>query len=200
MWKPTLNLISKKTDFIIADSENTKKDIINYLKIPEEKIRVIYLAADEKYKFLNNNIGLKEELKSNYNIDSPFILYVGTVELRKNLPLLIKSFYELKKRGIPHKLILIGARNFGFNKILRLVNELRLIDEVIFTGFVPEEDLVKFYNTADIFVYPSLYEGFGLPPLEAMACGCPVITSNSSSLPEVVGDSGIMVIHTNLIF
>ena len=82
LWKPTLKLISKKTDFIIADSENTKKDIINYLKIPEEKIRVIYLAADEKYKFLNNT-GLKEELKSKYNIESPFILYVGTVRIKK---------------------------------------------------------------------------------------------------------------------
>ena len=132
-------------------------------------------------------------LKRRYNIDSQFILYVGNVESRKNVSLLIKSIYKLKKQGIKHKLVIIGARGFGFKQINELVIELKLSDEVIFTGYIPDEDLVKFYNAADLFVFPSLYEGFGLPPLEAMACGCPVIVSNTSSLPEVVGNAGILI-------
>jgi glycosyltransferase involved in cell wall biosynthesis len=193
LWKPTLKLIQNKTDCIITDSENTKLDCINYLKIPKEKIKVIYLAANENFKVLGNKNVIQTDLKFKYNIDAPFILYVGTLESRKNISLLIKSFYKLKKRGVNHKLVLIGARQFGFKKIIELVREFRLLDEVLFAGYVPDEDLVKFYNVADLFVYPSLYEGFGLPPLEAMACGCPVISSNLSSLPEVVGDAGILV-------
>lgn len=193
LWSPTLKLIKNKVDYVITDSENTKYDCMKYLKIPEEKIKVIYLAADKNYRVLGNKMGIQNDLKYKYNIDSPFILYVGNVESRKNVPLLIKSFYKLKKKGITHKLILIGASQFGFKKIVELVNELNLVNEVIFPGYVSNEDLVKFYNIADLFVYPSLYEGFGLPPLEAMACGCPVITSNSSSLPEVIGDAGLMI-------
>lgn len=192
-WGPTLKLIKNRTDCIITDSENTKNDCINYLKIPEEKIEVIYLAADKRYTYLKNKDELKNELRSKYNIHEPFILYVGTVESRKNVSLLIESFHKLKKQGIKHKLVLIGVHGYGSAEIVELVNSLGLSKEVIFTGYVSDEDLVKFYNTADIFVYPSLYEGFGLTPLEAMACGCPVVSSNTSSLPEVVGDAGILV-------
>jgi glycosyltransferase involved in cell wall biosynthesis len=92
-----------------------------------------------------------------------------------------------------YKLVIVGGKGWKYDDIFRNIEALNLQEDVIFTGYVPKEDLVKFYNLADLFVYPSLYEGFGLPPLEAMACGCPVITSNTSSLPEVVGDAGIMV-------
>ncbi len=193
LWKPTLKLITNKIDFIITDSESTKRDCIKFLKIPENKIRVIYLAANQNYKSLDNNNQLQNVIRCKYNISCPFILYVGNVELRKNVILLIKSFYKLKKKGITHKLVLIGALKFGYGKISNLVEELGLKNDIIFFGYVPNEDLVKFYNIADLFVYPSLYEGFGLPPLEAMACGCPIITSNTYSLPEVVGDAGFMV-------
>lgn len=192
-WGPTLKLIKNRTDFIITDSENTKNDCIKYLKIPEEKIEVIYLAADKRYKYYKNKNDLKNELKLKYSIQDPFILYVGTVESRKNVSLLIKSFYKLKKQGIKHKLVLIGVHGFGSAEIVELVENLRMSKEIIFTGYVSDEDLVKFYNTADLFVYPSLYEGFGLTPLEAMACGCPVVTSNTSSLPEVVENAGVLV-------
>jgi glycosyltransferase involved in cell wall biosynthesis len=192
-WGPTLRLIKNRTDCIITDSENTKKDCIKYLNIPEEKIEVIYLAADKRYKYLENKQELKDELRFKYNINDLFILYVGTVESRKNVSLLIKSFHELKKLGVKHKLVLIGVHGHGSAKIVELVSSLNLVDDVIFTGYVPDNDLVKFYNTADIFIYPSLYEGFGLTPLEAMACGCPVISSNTSSLPEVIGEAGVLV-------
>lgn len=192
-WGPTLKLIRNRIDCVITDSENTKNDCIEYLKIPEEKIEVIYLAADKRYKYMKNKNELRNELKLKYSIQDPFILYVGTVESRKNVSLLIKSFYKLKKQGINHKLVLIGVHGFGSAEIVELVKNLSMSKEVIFTGYVSDEDLVKFYNTADLFVYPSLYEGFGLTPLEAMACGCPVVSSNTSSLPEVVGNAGVLV-------
>lgn len=193
LWAPTLKLIKNNIARIIADSENTKNDCINYLKIPEDKIDVVYLAADKKFHLLKNKELIKEELKDNYGIKYPFILYVGNVEMRKNVSTLIKSFHLIKNQGFKHKLIIIGSGKYGFSKILSLVKRLNLLNEVIFMGYVPDEDLVKFYNTAEVFVFPSYYEGFGLPPLEAMACGCPVISSNSSSLPEIVGDAGILV-------
>lgn len=181
----------KTADKIITVSHNTKQDIINYFKTPDEKIKVIHLAADKKYQPLNKEIISK--FKEKYNLDFPFLLYVGTLEPRKNIPTLIKSIYKLKKNNLPHKLVIAGKKGWKYKSIFSLIEELDLQNDVIFTGYVPDVDLPALYNAADMFVYPSLYEGFGLPPLEAMACGCPVITSNTSSLPEVVGDAGIMI-------
>ena len=131
---------------------------------------------------------------NNYGINEPGILYVGGLEPRKNVDGIITSFYKLKTRGVIHKLVIVSAtKGHYYDKILRMIKKLKLEKEVIFTGYVQPDDLPKVYNAADLFVFPSFYEGFGLPPLEAMACGCPVITSNTSSLPEVVGDAGIMV-------
>ena len=193
LWNSTLKLIKGKIDMIVTDSINTKKDCIKHLKIPEEKIRVVPLAAASSYKPLPNLELVKTELEMKYNIKTPFILCVGTLEKRKNIPRLIKSFSILKNNNMEHKLVIIGRKGWKYNKIFETINRLNLNNEIFFTGYVPDEDLVKFYNAADLFVYPSLYEGFGLPPLEAMACGTPVLTSNNSSLPEVVGDAGVMV-------
>lgn len=193
-FEKSLKIIKNRIDIIISDSENTRQDIIRLLKIPEKKIKVIPLAADEQYRLLKNKELIKDELKNRYNIDFPFILSVGTLEKRKNIPLLIKAFYKLDKSEINQKLVIVGGEGWKkYTKIFNLIHDLNLHNDVIITGYVPDDDLVKLYNAADLFVYPSLYEGFGLPPLEAMSCGCPVITSNTSSLPEVVGDAGIMV-------
>lgn len=181
----------KNADKIIAVSHNTKKDLINYFKIPDDKIRVIHLAANEKFKPLGN-----QEIRTfrdKYGLNFPFILYVGTLEGRKNIPFLIKSFFELRSKYKDVKLVIAGKKGWKYKNVFSTIEELNLNNEIIFTGYVPEEDLPGLYNAATLFVYPSLYEGFGLPPLEAMACGCPVITSNTSSLPEVVGGAGIMV-------
>ncbi len=197
-WASTLKLIKNRTDFLITDSFNSKNDLIHYLQIPEEKIKVINLAPDKNFKFLKNQSEIKDELKSKYNINFPFILYVGHVEIRKNIPVLIKSFNQLLKKGITSKLILIGKPGHGFDEISQTVASLGISQHVIFLGYVPDEDMVKFYNAAELFVFPSLYEGFGLPPLEAMACGSPVITSNTSSLPEVVGNAGFTLDPTDI--
>lgn len=186
----------KNADKIIADSYNTKKDLINYFKIPDDKIRVIYLAANEKFKPLGNHEIYA--FKDKYSLNFPFILYVGTLEGRKNIPHLIKSFCELRKKYKDIKLVIAGKKGWKYKNIFSTIDELNLNKEIIFTGYVPEEDLPGLYNAATLFVYPSLYEGFGLPPLEAMACGTPVITSNSSSLPEIVGNAGIIVDPFNI--
>ena len=192
-WKSSLKFIKNRTNVMICDSISTKNDCIKLLNIPEKRLRVIPLSADEQYKPLKNKKQIHDELKSEYKIDTPFILFVGTLEKRKNVPTLLKSFYKLKKCKIEHKLVIVGGKGWKYTKIFDLIEEFNLKGDVIFTDYVTDEYLVKLYNAADLFVYPSLYEGFGLPPLEAMACGCPVITSNTSSLPEVVGDAGIMI-------
>jgi glycosyltransferase involved in cell wall biosynthesis len=190
-FKCILPITLKISDKIIVISHHTKKDIIKHFKIPEDKIKVIHLAANENYKPLKENEINK--VRKKYNLNYPFILYVGGLEPKKNIPTLLKALYKLKKQGIEHKLVITGEKRWKYKSIFETMEKLNLQRDVIFTGYVPDEDLPALYNAADLFVYPSLYEGFGLPPLEAMQCGTPVITSNTSSLPEVVGDAGIMV-------
>lgn len=188
-YKFLLSRTLKTADKIIAVSNSIKKDLITYFNIPEGKIKVIFEAADEKFKPISHE-GVNE-VKQKYNLSSPFILYVGLLTKHKNIPVLIKAFYKIKS-GIKHKLVITGTKAWKYREVFETVKKLNLQNDIIFTGYV-DEDLPALYNAADAFVYPSLYEGFGLAPLEAMACGTPVITSNISSLPEVVGDAGIMV-------
>ncbi len=179
-------------DHLIAVSEHTKKDAIRVLHIPEEKITVIHEAADAKYHLLaDTEVKIVRAL---YSLgDAPFILHVGTLEPRKNLPFLVRAFAQAKTRLGPTKLVITGKKGWYYENLFRLVNELKLNDEVIFTGYVEDEDIPALYNAAHIFAFPSLYEGFGLPPLEAMASGTPVISSNTSSMPEVIGEAGILL-------
>ena len=146
---------------------------------------------DEKFRVLDDD--QVRNFKIEYNLDFPFILYLGVPQPRKNIPTLIKAYNLLKKDGINHKLVIAGGKNHEYKKILNIVKDLNLQKDVVFTGHMHDEILPELYNAADLFVFPSLYEGFGLPPLEAMACGTPVITSNASSLPEVVGDAGLRI-------
>ena len=180
----------KRADIVIAVSNNTRKDLIRIFKLPEEKIKVTYLGVNEFFK----PIEVSESFLKKYKISKPYILYVGTLEPRKNIPTLLKAFYKLKKKyKIPHTLVVVGKIGWKYHEIFKILDILKLQKYIIFTGYVPIEDLPKLYSSADIFVYPSIYEGFGLPPLEAMACGCPVVTTNVSSLPEIVGDAGVKV-------
>ena len=188
-FKTLWPILIQKIDKIIAVSESTKRDVMKYYGIGEEKIIVVHEGVGDEFKPLSES----EMADMKYAFGFPFILYVGTLEPRKNIPTIIRAFLKLKEAGYAHKLVICGKKGWMFDEIFNLVSELALKTDVIFTGYIPKNDLVKLYNAADLFVYPSLYEGFGLPPLEAMACGTPVITSNHSSLPEVVGNSGIMV-------
>ncbi|NEZ47388.1 glycosyltransferase family 4 protein [Clostridium niameyense] len=181
------------SDKIITVSQHSKNDILKFFPMDEKKVKVIPLAAGKKYKPLEKNKCLNL-LKHKYKIDCPFILYIGGFSPRKNVKSLIISFSKIyNKLQNKYKLVIIGAKKDEGNKLLELTNKLKIASNIIFTDFVPEKDLPIFYNACSAFVYPSLYEGFGLPPLEAMSCGAPVITSNTSSIPEVVGDSCITI-------
>ncbi len=187
-----------RADCIIAISEQTKRDVVALLGVPAERVVVTLLAADERCRVIEDR-ALVERVVGRYGVGRPYILYTGTLEPRKNVPTLIRAFHALKQEmGIPHRLLLAGRKGWLYDEVFAVVKRLGLTEEVIFTGYVPDDDLPHLYNGADLFVYPSLYEGFGLPPLEAMACGCPVVTSNTSSLPEVVGNAGLMVDPTRV--
>jgi glycosyltransferase involved in cell wall biosynthesis len=171
---------------IITISENSKQDLIKIFKIESKKISVVYPAVSSNFFSIENNF--KEILKK-YNLKKDFILFVGTLEPRKNIVRLIEAYYNLIsnfKIPIPNlKLVIVGKRGWCWQEIFDKVKKLNLEKKVIFLDYVPSKDLPYLYRKALCFVYPSLYEGFGLPVLEAMACGCPVITSNISSLSEV---------------
>lgn len=180
--------LKKRKPKLMAISEFTKKEIMTNLNYPSEKIDAIHLGVDlEKYRPLTN-------FEKPECFTGKTVLYTGTESYRKNIPTLIKAFYKLKKKVPNVKMVKVGKPEDrqGRKNVLELINELKLGDDITFVGYVSEEDLPLFYNSADLFVFPSFYEGFGLPPLEAMACGLPVVASNTSSLPEVIGDAGIM--------
>jgi glycosyltransferase involved in cell wall biosynthesis len=179
----------RRANHIIAISENTKQDVMKMLNVKTDRISIIYEAMDENYKQINDEIKLAE-IEKKYDLNNRFIFYCGSLSPRKNIIRLLVAFDTIKDK-IPHKLVLTGGKSWKDKKVHNLIEKMG--DDVIKLGHVPDEDMPMLYNLADLFVYPSLYEGFGLPTLEAMACGCPVIASNTSSIPEVVGDAGIMV-------
>ncbi len=183
----------RRAELVLADSENTRNDIIELLGTSPEKVEVLYPGVDGSFRPVQDE-GLLSRARAVYGLDFPFILTVGTLEPRKNHVLLLDAYAVLREiSDVPHKLAIAGGRGWLYEGVFRRVEELSLERDVIFLGFVPDEDLPAVYSLADIFVFPSLYEGFGLPTLEAMACGTPVVASRSSSLPEVVGDAGLMV-------
>ncbi|WP_424353741.1 glycosyltransferase family 4 protein [Methanobacterium sp. MBAC-LM] len=180
-----------KADKIITVSYNSQRDIMEYFNVPEEDIEVIYNGKGENFRQLNSS--QVAEVKEKYRLPPRFILSVGGLHPIKNIPRLLEAYYLARKDGLEHKLVMVGGAVDRAGEIFQIITTLGLEDHVIFTGVVPDDDLVGLYNAADLFLYPCLYAGFGLPPLEAMACGTPVITSCSSSLPEIVGDAAKLI-------
>lgn len=181
----------KKAKAILTISEFSKNAIIKYYHINENKIVVTYPGV-KKLIVKNKNL-LKK-----YSVDSDYILYVGSLQPRKNLLRLIEAYNILLSQYPDIKLVIVGKKGWLYEDIFKKVRELKLERKVIFTGYVPDEDLPAFYQNAQCFVLVSLYEGFGLPVLEAMNYGCPVVASNVSSLPEVVGQAGVLVNPENV--
>lgn len=179
-------------DHIIAVSENTKKDIIKLLKIKEDKITVIYEAADKKFAPISNK-KIIDKIKNKYNLGNEYILHVGTLNPRKNIGFLIDVFSQVVKKMPNYKLAITGKKGWYYDGIIRKVKNLKLEKNVVFVGYIAEEDKVALYAGAKLLAFPSLYEGFGLPILEAMSCGVPVISSDRSSMPELVGDAGVLL-------
>ena len=188
IWLP---LAVRRLHAIITDSQASKRDIVLHLPVHPEKIMVIPAAASAHYRPMPGEA--IEPALQRYGVTSPYILYVGSLESRKNLPRLLQAYAKLREWSQQWHLVIVGARKWKYTPIFETVQQLDLQSHVHFTGYVEEEDLPALYNGADLFMFPSLYEGFGLPVLEAMACGTPVVTSNSSSLPEVAGDAALLV-------
>lgn len=183
----------RKTNHIIAVSEATKQDSIKMLGVPEKKITVIHEAANPIYRPMPNNKACRIA-KEKYKIDQDFILFVSTIEPRKNLPGLLQAYRRLRDDYKRNELLVLAGRNgWLWEEVYETVDKLELTDHVAFLGLVPSEDLVYLYNAARLLVHPSFYEGFGLTPLEAMTCNTPVIVSNTAALPEVVGDAALMI-------
>lgn len=186
-----------RADLILADSHNTKDDLTELLGVERDRIEVVYPGVEERFRPIEDQ-ALLERVRKRYNLPPRFILGLGTLQPRKNFTRLIEAFADLRFAICDLHLVIAGGKGWLYEEIFATVERLGLEDKVVFTGFVADEHLPALYNLADLFVFPSLYEGFGLPPLEAMACGRPVVTSNASSLPEVVGEAGLMVEATDV--
>lgn len=184
-------LSARRASRILAVSEHTKREVAGLLGVPPERIVVTPNATRSHFRPFAADI--IDQFRARKGLPARFILYVGTLEPRKNLTTLLEAFALVSRRVPSVPLLIGGGKGWMYQPIFARLEQLNLQDRVKFVGYIPEEELPLWYAAATIFVFPSIYEGFGMPPLEAMACGTPVITSNTSSLPEVVGDAGLMV-------
>ncbi|MDD3718565.1 MAG: glycosyltransferase family 1 protein [Actinomycetota bacterium] len=188
----------ERSRVVLADSRFTADELSEVYGLPPGKVEVVYPGLNPVFLEEPDPGEIDTALRA-YCLDPPYIAYVGNLHPRKNLATLLEAFALLRERGLEHRLAVIGGGGLGklnnteYRKLAFRVDDLGLGDEVVFTGYVPDERLRSLLASADMLVFPSIYEGFGLPPLEAMACGVPVITSRRASLPEVVGDAALLL-------
>ena len=191
-----IRLSAVLVDKIISVSKSTRDDFMHLFKVDRSKMHVIYHGVNEKFS-PNLDKTRVDILKKKFNINSEYLLFIGTIEPRKNIKKLILAFLKFSQENRNCQLVIAGKKGWHFNDIFRYVNDFALNSKVIFTGFIEEEEKPLLIAGAKIFVYPSLYEGFGIPVLESLACGIPTITSNVSSLPEVAGEAALLIDPTN---
>lgn len=189
-WKKQLPLVAKTCAHLITISECSKCDIVRLLQVDPAKITVTPLGVDPRFHPVSDQE--KKTVRDKYQLSENYILYLGTIEPRKNVARLIRAFNQVANR-IPHGLVVAGKWGWGFEDVKSEIAKSPFRDRIVILDYIEPEYLVSLCGAASLFVFPSIYEGYGLPPLEAMACGTPVITSNVSSLPEVVGDAAITI-------
>lgn len=180
-----------RADLILADSDATRQDLIELFHTPPDRVQTLYSGCDPMFHPITDK-GELDRVRAAYHLEKPFLLNVGTVEPRKNLVRLIQAFSQLPHRQ-DLELLIAGGRGWMYDEIYAAPEKFGVKGQVRFLGFTPDADLPALYSLAEMVVYPSLYEGFGLPVLEAMACGAAVVTSNNSSLPEVAGDAALLI-------
>lgn len=176
---------------VIVISEATRRDLLAHYRVPAEKVHRVYGGVAASFRRTSTDAMMA--VRARYGLPTRFILSVGTIEPRKNYPRLLEAYRRLRDQGRTEGLVIVGKRGWRCEAFFERLRALDLEGVVTLPGFVADEDLPALYSAAEVFAYPSLYEGFGLPPLEALACGTPVVVSNTSSLPEVVGDAGLLV-------
>ncbi|MEH2365192.1 glycosyltransferase family 4 protein [Nostoc sp.] len=182
------------TDLVLTISESSKKDIIEYLEVDPKKVYVTPLASRYYSNYLSEEIAQGLEKQANYDFSKPYLLFVSTIEPRKNINTIITAFNFLKEKyKIEHQLILIGKKGWNYEPIFAAIENSPWANQIHHLNYLSNELVALFYSKADVFVYPSYYEGFGLPVLEAMTLGAPTISSNTSSIPEVAGDAAILI-------
>jgi glycosyltransferase involved in cell wall biosynthesis len=195
-----LPIMVRRLSAIITDSECSKCDLVEYVGVPENRVSVIPLGVDTKRFEPHDKYECTKRARLRYGVNGPYLLYISRIEHPgKNHVRLIRAFEQVKREHqFPHQLVLAGSDWSGADAVHRAANESAYAADIVFTGFVPDEHIADLYGGADAFVFPSLFEGFGMPVLEAMACGIPVVCSNSSSLPEVAGDAAMLFEPTDV--
>jgi glycosyltransferase involved in cell wall biosynthesis len=191
-----LPLVARRAAAVITVSHHSRQDLIRILRLPPEKVHVVYEAAPRHFRRVVDTNHL-ERVQRRYQLPDQFLLFVGTLEPRKNLARLARAYQQVRQRGYRHHLVLVGPRGWLMGEFEREVERLNLADVVHVVGYIPEADLPAVFSLATLFLFPSLYEGFGLPPLEAMACGTAVLSSNNSSLAEICADAALLVDPTD---
>lgn len=190
-FRGMIPISARRADALIAISQNTRRDIEQLLPIDASKVFTIPYGIAPIFR--PRSVEEQQAALRKYDLPSQFILYVGNLEPRKNLPSLLRAFAQLAQRGLPHALVLAGSRGWMDDELFATLRELNLGQRVFMPGYIPQAELPAVYSASSLFVYASRYEGFGLPVLEAMACGAPVITSNVASMPEIAGEAGVLV-------
>jgi glycosyltransferase involved in cell wall biosynthesis len=193
-WPTALRRAVRLSDHILTISERSKQDIIQHLGVAEHKITVTPLAASKNFSPVTD-ISALDRVRLKYNLPDKFILYLGRIDTRKNIPTLIRAFAQATKE-VPHSLIIAGKKDHQHRQTWQEIIDQKVQDKVIHIDYIETNDMSAIYSAASLFVFPSTYEGWGIPPLEAMACGTPVIVSDGGALPEVVGDAAKIVPFT----
>jgi glycosyltransferase involved in cell wall biosynthesis len=195
--RPLMRIAIDHASAIVTVSHSARRDLLRLHGVSPDRVSVVHEAASPAFRPLSDGARL-DAIRSRYGLPERFILYVGTIEPRKNLGRLMEAFAAARKSGIPHHLVCVGPYGWSSNDLAARIDRLGIREAVHFTGYVPFDDLPAIYNLGDFFVFPSLYEGFGLPVVEAMASGTAVLTSSSSSLGEIAGDAAETVDPTNI--
>jgi glycosyltransferase involved in cell wall biosynthesis len=194
--RPLMHVAIQRASAIVTVSHSTRRDLLRLHGLAPERVTVVHEAASPAFRPIGDR-GRLNSIRAKYGLPDRFVLYVGTIEPRKNLARLIDAFAQARHRGITHDLVCVGPYGWSSRDLVGRIERLGLSSHVHFTGYVPFEDLPVIYNLGELFVFPSLYEGFGLPVVEAMASGTPVLTANTSSLVEIAGDGAETVDPTN---
>lgn len=194
--RPLMHVAIRQASSIVTVSNSARRDLLRLHGVAPDRVAVVHEAASPAFRPINDRPRL-EDMRARYGLPPQFILYVGTIEPRKNLTRLMTAFAAARKAGIPHHLVCVGPYGWSSRDLTGRIERLGIQDAVHFTGYVPFEHLPAIYNLGEFFAFPSLYEGFGLPVVEAMACGVPVLTSTTSSLGEIAGDAAVTIDPTD---